>query len=377
MPVGIGNLNQPMLQVGAPPVAQPATPTPYGLSAAESGLISGQNSAASTLRGAISNIGRGEREALGVLDTARSGIGGIYNRANADLSGFDPYTQSGAANVGLQDALTGALGADAQAQAIANYQESPYVDAVRSNAERAIMRNAAARGGIGSGNTLDQLYQNAAGLFMNDYNNRIGQLNAGANRGLTAQGQKAGIGANLAQGEAAAMGNLYSQSAGIPLQASGMQANAAGQIANTFANTGYNLGQLRYGAGQDIANAVGSTVSALANLTADQGAGLADLTGASTTSVTNLINAAAEGDAGAKEMLAQLTSQLAAAGAGVNPAQVVQTNRLGQVGQLAGGIGGLMSAFPRSNNRNIDIGPQAQGLGSPADLSSAFSPLGG
>lgn len=325
-------LANPSVAMGSVETITPGVPSApnqqYGLSGAENILREAGTAG-------INILDSGRRE---VRNAARSGIGMLSDAISETDRIFAPYSSAGEGAADYQAALSGALGPEAQAMAFEQYQSSPYLDQVRQNAERAILQNASAAGGIGSGNTLDQLYQNAAGLFMNDFNNQFARLDPVAGRGYGAAGTRAGIASNLS-----------SQAAGIPLQAANINAGIASQMGQIPVNLGSQAAGYRYQAGRDIADAVQGTTSALSDLVNRQGEGITGMVGDLTTNVNNLIQAATQGDAVAKEQLATLLANLSvqqgSSSAAVPAAQVTQTNRLGQTGQLASGIGALLEAL--------------------------------
>jgi len=67
------------------------------------------------------------------------------NFQNAQQS-YDPFAQQGTQAFGQQSALSGAMGADAQAQAFSQFQASPGQQYLQQQAEKALLRNAAATG---------------------------------------------------------------------------------------------------------------------------------------------------------------------------------------------------------------------------------------
>lgn len=346
--------------IAAPPTAprfgHQQSPSTYGLAGAEAAMVQGTQNALGQYRANASTLGRDMGNAQRYLDRGRRETRDVLGRGIREAGEtLSPYAQAGTDASQLQAAMAGALGPEAQAQAAADFQNSPYMEQALANAERGIMRNASALGGIGSGNTMDQLYQNAAGMFMNDWNNRFSQLGSLSDRGYSAAGTQAGIGAQLRGQMAGHLGDMNRASANTLVQGAGLRQNLSNQIAQTQLNLGNNIGGLRYQAGGDIANALSSTTSALANATNQQGAGLSDLTGSATTSVTSLIDAAAQGDAGSKEYLATLLSNLATGQgsqlASIPQATITQPNMLGQVGQLASGIGGMMPYMFGGQNR--------------------------
>ncbi len=83
----------------------------------------------------------------------------------------------------------------------------------------------------------------------------------------------------------------------------------------------------------------------MANLINQQGAGLSDITGNTANNVNALYQSALNGDAQAKEQLAQVLANLGVQAGGQYASQpIVQgqpSNTLQQVGQIASGVGGI------------------------------------
>lgn len=126
----------------------------------------------------------------------------------------------------------------------AQYQQSPGYQWQLSQGTQAVMNNAAAMGGINSGNTLQALTQYGQGLANQDYyqaanqysnwqNQVYGMLSGLSNTGVNAAGGTAGLGADVAN----QVGNNL-MSAGSAL--------SAGQIAqgNALGNSLSSLGSL-------------------------------------------------------------------------------------------------------------------------------------
>lgn len=141
-----------------------------------------------------------------------------------------PFREAGVGALGQQQALLGLSGQEAQQTAIAGLEESPGQRFIRDRQERALLRNASATGGLGGGNVLTALQQQAAGFAQQDIQNQFGRLGQ-----LSGQGQAAT--ANIAQlgGQTAGnISNLLGQQGAA--RASGIlapaQANAAvtGQV---------------------------------------------------------------------------------------------------------------------------------------------------
>lgn len=309
MPLGIQSYFSPKT---SPPMAQPTQQ--YGLSGAENALAAGA-------QGGLSQIGRTGIDVNNILS-------GGYQNANQQLS---PYASSGVQANYLQAALSGAMGNQAQSQAMSNYQTSPFYDEARAQAEKAITQNAAAGGNLASGNTLDQLYQNASGMFLNDYNNRFSQLGQVSDRGYNASIGLAGIVSDLSRQGASIRSDLGQMAAGIPIGAGSQAAD------------------YRMQAGRDIAGATANTTSALANLINQQGSGISDMVGNYSNNIQALMQQATQGDAGAKEQLATILANISTGSASQQAAlptyTPATTNTLEQVGQLTSGIGGMLQQF--------------------------------
>lgn len=87
---------------------------------------------------------------------------------------YAPYADTGAQET--RQALSGAMGPEAQAQAYADYQESPGVAWLRERGMSGINRDAAATGGLGGGNRLKALSQFNQGLASQDFGNYWNRL---------------------------------------------------------------------------------------------------------------------------------------------------------------------------------------------------------
>ena len=305
----------------------PSMETPsYGLSGAQNALYGAGTSALDYLDQSRNDITQAEQQGIGHLANAQTEL----------QRGFSPYTQAGTQASNSQLRLSGAGGPLAQAQAFNNYQSSPYLDQVRENAERAILRNAAATGNLGSGNTLDQLYQNAAGLFMDDFNRQYGWLGELANRGLGAAGQRAGIGSNLS-----------ALQANYPINAANLRRGIASQMAQVPIALGSQTANYRYNTGANLASAIAGRTSALSTLLDNQGQEVSNRTADSVNNLRQLIAAATEGDAGAKERLAVILANIST-GAATQFASVPAAgfpeplNRVERAGQVLGGIAGAL-----------------------------------
>jgi len=423
-----------------------------GVSALEA-LSAGQGQLTDVVGQGTQALGGGEQRGLAEIRAGQSALGGIIGQG---VSAIDPLTRfvgPGQQAGDVQAALSGALGAAAQAQAFQDFQASPGQAFLQGEGERAILRNAAAIGGLGGGNLQRELARYGQGLSLQDLERQTQQLSDVAGRGVTAagtgadivsrlRGQQAGLGSQLAQaasgiplataaqeaslrGQQAGLGAQLAQAqAGVPLDVAAQQAalsgqqaglgvdlagrqaalsgqqaglgvdvagrqagvlgqqagltagvgqfgaNLVGDVGSQLANLrraqagqemglgqfaatiptgiGRNMADLRTQAGRDIATQIGTTSSALADLASTQGAGLSDLTGGQAQQISGLIASATSGDVNARielgRILANLAAQQGSSAAGVPIITPATTSTLGQVGQLATGIGGMLGS---------------------------------
>ena len=284
-------------------------------------------------------LNQGAQDATQRIGQTQQQVGDLYRQG---LQMLQPYMQQGGQANQLQAALSGALGLEAQKKAYADYQNSPGVQWAQQQGEQSVLRNAAAAGGLGGGNTLKALQAFGTGLALQDYGNNFSRLGQVADRGYGAattgaglQGQQAGIQSQLGQ-----------FNANIPLQ------------------TASQLGALQYSAGRDMATNIANVTSSLSNLVNAQGAGMTDIYGNNTNNISALLQNAANGDANAKQQLATMLSNLGVqAGSqysGLPMIQPLGTNYLGQLGQVASGVGGLMYGMNRGNTATNYPNPATQ-----------------
>jgi hypothetical protein len=331
----------------------------------------------------------GATAGLGAIQGTQGQIPGIFERGAASTEALSPFIGPGQQAGDVQAALSGALGPEAQAQAFQNFQASPGQQFLQQEGERALVRNQAAIGGLGGGNVRRELVNFGQGLALQDLGRQTGQLSDVAGRGVGAAGTQAGLLSQLSGQEAGITSQLGQFAANIPLQQAQAEAQlrsqqagltaglgqfgagipvALGQSAanlrtqqaglesglGQFASTipfaaGRDIGQLRTRAGEQLSQNIGGTTTALANFASQQGAGISDITGTGATNISNLIQAATQGDVNARlqlgAILANLSSQSGSQVSGLPIIPGATTNTLGQLGQLAGGVGGLIEGL--------------------------------
>lgn len=312
-----------------------------GLSGGLAGLQEGLATGATGLTGAVSS---GLQELRRALGQGRQDIQSGYGRAE---QGFQPYMQGGEAAQAQLEALTGARGQEAFQQA---YQESPYIQFLREQGMRANLAGAAATGGLGGGNVQKELARFGQGLASQGLQQQIQNL-----QGLAGQGLQATQGAGqYAAGGAGQMAGLQ-QAQGT--QALGAMQNVGNQLANLGLAGGQTAAQMAYGTGQQLASGrtragellageisnVGRDVSGLASAL---GGDISGVYGAQSQNLANLLVQSGMSQADAARIASQQLANIATGssgqvtGLGTSVGAPTQTQgSLGQIGQLAGGLG--------------------------------------
>lgn len=319
-------------------MTQAASAPPTGLIGAEQALSAG-------LRGGIAGIQEGMGSAIGGI---RHSVTQNTQNLGQAQRGFNPYMQAGRGAVDLQAALSGAMGQQAQADAYANYNQSPGQRYLQQEAERSLLRNQAAIGGLGGGNVRRALQEQAIGLAQQDFGNAFNRLGSLSGQGLAAtgaRGQLAGQLAALNQQGSIAQGNLYAQG-GL----------AAAQLAQ---QTGQDMAQNRFQTGRDIAQAVSGTTSALAGLADAQGTGLSSITESGGINLANILSGAGQLDAAQQQQLATILANAATqqgtnqAIIGQNIGQAVSNSAIGQAAGQRAGIAQLAAAASGFNTGGL------------------------
>jgi hypothetical protein len=153
---------------------------------------------------------------------AESGIAEQRRQFDITQEQMAPFREAGVSALGQQQALLGLGTPEEQQAAMAAFAETPGQQFLRGQQERALLRNAAAIGGLGGGNVRTALQQQAFGRAatqFGEFQNRLAALSGTGQTATTATGQfgaqAAGNIANLqaAAGQARASGILGAQQA--------------------------------------------------------------------------------------------------------------------------------------------------------------------
>lgn len=128
-------------------------------------------------------------------DAANNTIKQQYEQTRADLA---PYRQGGQQALGQYQGLLGLNGKDAQSAALSQYTESPFLSQLVNNTTRAVEGSRAARGGLFSGGTAQEIGNKAGQLYLSDYNNYLSRIGGMTDMGANAAAQTGQFGANAA-----------------------------------------------------------------------------------------------------------------------------------------------------------------------------------
>jgi len=99
---------------------------------------------------------------------------------------LQPFQEAGQAAIGSQQDLLGLNGPEAQAAAFAALEQSPGQQFLRDRAQKNLLRNTSAIGGLGGGNVRSALVQQGVGFAQQDLQNQFGRLGQVAGQGQSA-----------------------------------------------------------------------------------------------------------------------------------------------------------------------------------------------
>lgn len=220
-----------------------------GATQAQQNLLSGQ---ADSLKSLNSGYETGRADAITGFNNAGNTLDTYYNEATKQ---YEPMAQQGAGASQMQAALSGALGPEAEAQAIANFTESPGQKYLRDQQEQSILRNESALGGgvSANGRVLTALQEQAMGRASTNLDNRFNQAGVVANRGAAANDSIANLKLGLGASKAGIQQQLAQLLSGMSVNRgtgiAGVQANGATNMANLNTTTAGQLAQSLQGQG--------------------------------------------------------------------------------------------------------------------------------
>jgi hypothetical protein len=180
----------------------------------------------------------GERAAEAQVTASQAGIAEQRRQFDISQEQAAPFREAGIAALGQQQALLGLSGQEAQQQAFQGLTESPGQQFIRQRQEKALLRNAAATGGLGGGNVLSALNQQQAGFAQQDIQNQFARLGQLSGQGQATTSQIAKLGGQTASNIAGLQGQAgAARASGIlaPTQAATAATNQVLQLAGAGA----------------------------------------------------------------------------------------------------------------------------------------------
>jgi hypothetical protein len=134
-----------------------------------------------------------------------------YEQTRADLA---PYRDTGATALGRYGDLLGMRGPEAYQAALQGYTQSPFLARMVQDTVGAVDASRAARGGLFSGATAQEIGDRTGQLYLGDFNNYLSRLGGMVDTGQNAAAQTGNFGQNAAAGQAnayQAAGNARAQ----------------------------------------------------------------------------------------------------------------------------------------------------------------------
>lgn len=130
---------------------------------------------------------------------AQAGVEEQRRQFDVTQESFAPFREAGVSAIGQQSALLGLSGQEAQQTAINQFAQSPGQQFLQERAQKNLLQNAAAIGGLGGGNVRSALVQQGVGFAQQDFNNQFGRLGQLAGQGQAATTSVGQFGAQASQ----------------------------------------------------------------------------------------------------------------------------------------------------------------------------------
>jgi len=134
-----------------------------------------------------------------------------YEQTRADLA---PYRDMGAQAMQPYAGALGLMGPEGYQKALQGYTQSPFLARLVQDTTKAVDASRAARGGLFSGATAQEIGDRTGQLYLGDYNNYLSRLGGLTDMGQNAAAQTGNFGQNAAAGQAnafTAAGNARAQ----------------------------------------------------------------------------------------------------------------------------------------------------------------------
>lgn len=176
------------------------------------------------------------------LAGSQAGIAETRRQFDITQGQLAPFQEAGVGALEQQQALLGLSGTEAQQTAFTGLEESPGQKFLRDRAQRNLLRNAGAIGGLGGGNVRSALVEQGVGFAQQDLQNQFGRLGQLAGQGQAATTSVGQFGstaasniANLQQFGGAARASGILGKASVAPQVTGQLLQLGGQFAGALA----------------------------------------------------------------------------------------------------------------------------------------------
>jgi len=187
------------------------------------------DTALSTLDPADFFSGRGARNIEDMArETQESSISELQRQFDISQGRLQPALDEAVPAIGLQAALAGAQGPEAQAMAMQGLQLSPDQQFAQEQSQRLINSGSAATGGLGGGDRLRSLTQLGTDFASQGLSNQFNRLGTVAGTGQNAGSGLAGLGSRFAQ-DVAGVNTAGTQGAIDAIQGAQQQRSSAVQ----------------------------------------------------------------------------------------------------------------------------------------------------
>jgi len=162
---------------------------------------------------------------------AQAGQDALQGRFEDTRDLLSPFIEGSSGAFQEQQALSGALGAEAEAEAIRRITEGEQFQFLQGQGERSLGSAASARGQLGSGSRLKALSRFRSDLLSQQIGNRFNRLGAVTGTGLGAASALAGAGTRAGEGQANLIGQAgAANAAGTIGRAQAFQSGLSGAI---------------------------------------------------------------------------------------------------------------------------------------------------
>ena len=190
---------------------------------------------AAIIGGSVLSGVMGSRSASKAADARVSGekksIAEQRRQFNITQGNLQPFQQAGQAAIGAQQDLIGLNGQEAQQAAFDAMQDSPGQQFLRDRAQKNLLRNSSAIGGLGGGNVRSALVEQGVGFAQQDLNNQFGRLGQLAGQGQNAATSIGQFGQQTSNNISNAQSNIGSaRSSGIINRSNAIQGAFSGAL---------------------------------------------------------------------------------------------------------------------------------------------------